>query len=72
VLQNSNNNGGVNIIANEVVDVQIGEEYIVDLGFSSRSLTLAEATAVPEPATGLSLGAALVLTAILIRRKRTR
>jgi len=66
-IQNSNNTGGVNPGNGEVVDVDFGEEYIVDLTFDT-SLQLADAVAVPEPSS-----VCLILVAGmagLVRRRR--
>ena len=52
-IQNSNNTGGVNPGNGMVVDVDFGEEYIVDLGFSP-SVTLAT---IPEPSSAMLLAA---------------
>ncbi|MDA8563770.1 hypothetical protein N9L06_04885 [Mariniblastus sp.] len=51
-IQNSNNNGGVNPGSGMVVDVDFGDEYIVDLGFSP-VLTLATS---PASGQGIDLG----------------
>lgn len=67
-LRNSNNMGGVNPGSGNVVDVEIGDEYIIDLGFAPTGLMLAEP--VPEPGTLLTLGTALLLGAGWLRRKR--
>jgi hypothetical protein len=64
ILQNSNNSSGstgtVNPATGLTVDVDFGEEYITDLSFSPSEITLA----VPEPGTGLLLGAGLVALAL--------
>ena len=63
-IQNSNNTGGVNPGNGLVVDVDFGEEYIVDLEFTPSSLLLA----VPEPSSVVLL-AGLGLVG-LVRRRR--
>jgi hypothetical protein len=58
-LQNADNRGGINPGSREEVDVDFGDEYIVDLAFDPAALTLA---AVPVPGglvLLLSAGAAL-------------
>ena len=57
-IQNSNNSGGVNPGSNMVVDVDLADEYLVNLTFDPAALTLAEASIVPEPSSLLltSLG----------------
>lgn len=54
-IRNSNNMGGLNPDSGLVVDVEAGDEYITELTFNANNLTLAGATAVPEPAVGLPL-----------------
>ena len=56
LLRNSNNMGGINPMSMEVVDVEIGEEYITALTFDPSLLTL-----VPEPSAGLQLGTSLIV-----------
>ncbi|MDA8563772.1 PEP-CTERM sorting domain-containing protein [Mariniblastus sp.] len=63
-IQNSNNTGGVNPSNDMVVDVDFGEEYIVDLAFSP-ALTLA---AIPEPSSMLLL-AAIGIAGVTSRRR---
>ncbi|MGF1525908.1 MAG: hypothetical protein ACFCBW_03820 [Candidatus Competibacterales bacterium] len=59
LLRNSNNQGGINPSTGEEVDVEIGEEYIIELSFDAAALTLIAAddlvTPVPLPAPGLLL-----------------
>lgn len=69
-LRNSNNTGGVNPATNQVVDVNIGDEYIIDLAFSPTAFTLSDATPVPEPTTGITLGAALLLAGVWRKRRQ--
>ena len=54
-IQNSNNLGGINPSSDEEVDVDFGDEYIVDFTFLP-SLTLVAAT-VPEPSSIMLLAA---------------
>ena len=69
-IQNSNNMGGLNPSSNMLVNVDFGEEYIVDLTFSPSALTLSSDTAtVPEPGAGLTFGAALLLAGVWSRRR---
>ena len=63
---NSNNTGGVNTFTNTLVDVDFGEEYIVDLTFSP-SLTLSTTT-VPEPSS-MTLLAMFGLAGLAHRRR---
>ena len=64
-IQNSNNNGPTttNPSNGQLVDVDVGEEYITDLTFNASTLTLA--TAVPEPSSVAIL--AVFLGAIVLR-----
>ncbi len=68
VIQNSNNTGGVNAFTNDVVDVDFGEEYIVNLTFDPEALTLVAADAIPEPASLAMVG--LGGLALLTRQRR--
>jgi hypothetical protein len=56
LIRNSNNMGGINPSSMEVVDVEIGQEYITELTFDPSLLTL-----VPEPSAGLQLGSSLIV-----------
>ena len=40
-MQNSNNFGGINPFNNQFVDIDFGEEYIIELSFDPTSLTIA-------------------------------
>jgi len=66
LIRNSNNMGGINLGSNQVVDVQIGEEYITVLGFSPL-LTIGPAI-VPEPSGLFAIG--ITLVGIASRRRR--
>jgi hypothetical protein len=66
-IRNSNNMGGVNPGSGQVVDVQIGDEYVTLLAFDPNALTLA----VPEPGSEAMAAAALAVLAWL-RRTRSR
>ena len=69
LIRNSNNFGGINPGSGEMVDVQIGEEYITELSFNPNTLTLA-ASAVPEPQTWVMC---VIAVGWLVRRhRRTR
>ena len=59
--------GLLNTFANTVVDVDFGEEYIVDLEFSS-SLTIGTST-VPEPSSTIFLAVAIGFAGIARRRR---
>ena len=63
-IQNSNNFGGINPATGQMVNVNYGDEYIVNLAFNPTALTLS----VPEPATGISAG--LLLLGLLAARRR--
>lgn len=66
-IRNSNNMGGVNPGSNMVVEVDFGDEYIVNLSFTPSALTLATVT-IPEPA---SAGfCAVVGLVVALRRRR--
>ncbi len=62
LIRNSNNFGGINPATMQMVDVQIGEEYVTELAFDASTLTLA-ASAVPEPSTWAIFAFAAVLLA---------
>lgn len=66
-IQNSNNSGGINPGNGLVVNVDLADEYLVDLTFDPAALTLAEASIVPEPSSLLltSLG----LLGLFVRRR---
>jgi hypothetical protein len=64
-IQNSNNTGGINPSSLELVDVQIGEEYVTALSFDPSTLTIA----VPEASTGSMLGLTLALLIALRPRQ---
>ena len=68
-IRNSDNIGGINPGSGLEVNVSAGEEYITELTFNPNTLTLAEATAVPEPAVGLPL---LMLSAVGLWALRRR
>ncbi len=69
LLQNSNNTGGINPATNQMVDVQLGDEYITELAFNPSSLTLVP---VPLPATlPLLLGGLGFVGLLGWRRKRS-
>ncbi|MGJ8725948.1 MAG: hypothetical protein ACSHYB_15445 [Roseibacillus sp.] len=68
-IQNSNNIGGVNPGNGMVVDVDFGEEYIVDLTFNPSTLTIA--APIPEPSILTSCGLGLSWTILLRRRTRS-
>jgi hypothetical protein len=63
-IRNSNNFGGINPTTQQMVDVDYGEEYIVNLSFVPTDLTLAT----PEPATGVTFGLALAAAMVFRRR----
>jgi hypothetical protein len=63
-IQNSNNFGGINPSSLEVVDVELGEEYITDLTFNVSNLTLAETISVPPVGLPLILLGAMGVVAI--------
>lgn len=63
-IQNSNNTGGINPGNGLEVDVDFGDEYIVDLGFTPSEFLVA----VPEPST-VSILAIVGLTGLMRRRK---
>ncbi len=65
-IRNSNNMGGINPSSMQVVDVDFGEEYITDLTFVPRELTLA--AAVPEPTSLPFLCTFGMIGILLIRR----
>ena len=44
-IQNSNNFGGINPVTGKFVDLDFGEEYIVDLSFDPESLTIGNSPA---------------------------
>lgn len=67
LIRNGNNVGGINPSSGEIVDVEIGEEYITSLTFSP-SLTIA-ATSVPEPTASVILMVALIGCACRQRRR---
>ena len=68
-LQNSNNESSIlNPDSNELVDVDFGEEYIVNLTFDPSAVTIAGPVAVPEP-TGVTLLGLGSIIALLRRRK---
>lgn len=68
LLRNSNNMGGVNPASMQVVDVQIGEEYVTGLTFDPATLTLV----VPEPTTGLLVAFGIAGLALQRRERRRR
>lgn len=68
VIQNANNSGGVNPFNNVLVDVDFGEEYIVNLAFDPEAFTLIAADAIPEPASLAMVG--LGGLALLSRQRR--
>jgi hypothetical protein len=68
-IQNSNNFGGINPSSLQVVDVELGEEYITDLTFNASTLTLADApAAIPVPPVGLPLMMLGVIGVLATRR----
>lgn len=68
-IRNSNNMGGVNPGSGEVVDVDVGEEYVTQLSFNPATLTIATVT-IPEPGHfGVCSLACLAMMTIMRRRK---
>jgi len=81
LMRNSDNFGGVNSGNGKFVDVDIGEEYVLELSFDPAELTLARgpfgpspspAGEVPLPAAGGLLAAAGCLLTAIRRRRRFR
>jgi hypothetical protein len=72
LLRNSNNSSGSTDTTNPgtggPVDVDFGEEYVTELVFDPSEITLV----VPEPATGMAMGVALVASGLLARRRARR
>jgi hypothetical protein len=62
-IRNSNNFGGINVTTNQLVDVDFGEEYIVDLAFVPTLVP------VPVPAVGWVLWPMLGLLGWMRRRR---
>lgn len=67
-IQNSNNFGGINPTTLSVVDVDFGQEYIVNLTTNPATMTLA----VPEPSAALMLVAGLLGIGVWHRRGARR
>lgn len=69
LLRNSNNSSGSTDTTNPAtggpVDVDFGEEYVTGLVFDPSQITLV----VPEPASGMAMGVALVVSGLLARRR---
>lgn len=65
-IRNSNNSGGVNPSSQQTVNVNYGDEYIVNLAFDPAATSLS----IPEPGTGLTAGAFLITVLAIFRRQR--
>lgn len=69
LLQNANNQSTIlNPDSNELVNVDLGEEYIVNLSFNPANVTIAGPAAVPEPTGVALLGLGSII--VLLRRRR--
>jgi hypothetical protein len=63
LIRNSNNMGGVNPGSMQIVDVDVGDEYVTELSFDPETLTLA-----PEPSETLLMGVTITVMGIVRRR----
>ena len=69
LLQNANNQSTIlNPDSNALVDIDFGEEYIINLSFNPAAVTIAGPVAVPEP-TGVAMLGLGSIIALLRRRK---
>ena len=69
LLQNANNQSTIlNPDSNALVDIDFGEEYIINLSFDPSSVTIGGPVAVPEP-TGVAILGLGSIIALLRRRK---